>query len=205
MVSKVANKYVVLFFIFHLVQCAFTCNRATAQDIDLAWVKQVGGAGEELSHSITVDASGNIYTCGLFSGTGDFDPGPLVFNLTSNGEYDIFITKFDPAGNFIWAKSMGGANSDQVQPIAVDATGNVYTTGFFFVTVDFDPGAGVYNLTSFGQRDIFISKLDPAGNFIWAKQMGGTDYDHSWSLALDAAGNVYTTGEFVSTIADFDP
>jgi gliding motility-associated-like protein len=205
MISKVANKYLVLFFILNLVQCAFTCNRAIAQDIDLAWVKQVGGTGEEGSASITVDVSGNIYTCGSFVGTGDFDPGPAVFNLTSNGGSDIFITKFDPSGNFIWAKSMGDFNNDQAASIAVDATGNVYTSGFFFATVDFDPGTSTYNLTSFGQWDIFVLKLNTAGNFIWAKQMGGTDYDLASSLVLDAAGNVYTTGEFVSTVADFDP
>jgi gliding motility-associated-like protein len=194
-----ASKYIIFPVFVFLVQFAI------AQDIDVAWVKQAGGPGEAISHSISTDASGNVFSCGLYSSTADFDPGPGVFNLTSNGAYDIFITKYSPSGNFIWARSMGGVDAEQAVSIATDAAGNVYTTGFFFATADFDPGAGIFNLISAGQRDIFVSKLDPNGNFIWAKQMGGTDYDHAWSLTVDAAGNVYSTGEFASAVADFDP
>src|SRR5674476_1418906 len=109
--------------------------------------------------------------------------------------------------SLVWAKNMGGASDDYVNSIAVDASGNVYTTGYFLGTVDFDPGAGTYNLTSAGGYDIFIIKLDASGNFVWAKNMGassGASSDQGFSIAVDASGNVYTTGLFTGT-ADFDP
>lgn len=108
-----------------------------------------------------------------------FDPGAGVFNLTSvdnpstaNNQNDIFISKVDADGNFVWAKQLGGIDLKDATAVGVDAAGNVYTTGFFYGTVDFDPGVGVSNLTSIGYSDIFISKLDASGNFVWAKQMG---------------------------------
>src|SRR5690606_29098604 len=117
---------------------------------------------------------------------------------------DIFVSKLDPNGNFLWAKQMGGTDNDQGISITVDTSGNIYTTGIFRNTVDFDPGAGVYNLTAVVGNDIFISKLDANGNFLWAKQMGSGGNTRSNSIVLDTNGNIYTTGIFQST-ADFDP
>jgi len=164
-----------------------------------------GGTSHDGGNSIALDAFGNVYTTGHFEGTADIDPGAGVFNLTSAGLYDIFISKLDASGNFAWAKAMGGAGYEYGLSIALDADGNVYTTGgFFSATVDFDPGGGVLNLTSAGGYDIFISKLDASGNFAWAKAMGGTTRDQAGSIALDDSGNVYTTGYFHDT-PDFDP
>jgi hypothetical protein len=86
---------------------------------------------------------------------------------------DIFILKLTSSGSFAWAKSMGSSNEDQGRSIVIDITGNVVTTGYFDGTVDFDPGVGVSNLTAFGVDDIFISKLDANGNFVWVKKNGG--------------------------------
>ena len=177
-------------------------NNANAQA--LQWAKAMGGADDDYGLSIALDGSGNVYTIGYFLGTADFDPGAGVFNLTSAGYYDIFISKLDASGNFVWAKAMGGAYLDYGSSIALDGSGNVYTTGYFAGTVDFDPGAGVFNLTSPGSEDIFISKLDASGNFVWAKSIGGADQDNGYSIALDGSGNVYTTGYFFGT-SDFDP
>jgi len=171
---------------------------------NFVWAKRMGGTSYDIAYSIAIDASGNVYTTGHFYGTADFDPGTGVSNLTSAGFEDIFISKLDANGNFVWAKRMGGTSVDEANSIAIDASGNVYTTGFFNGTADFDPGAGVSNLISAGNTDIFISKLDANGNFVWAKRMGGTEYDGTTSIAIDASGNVYTTGRFWGT-ADFDP
>ena len=65
--------------------------------------------------------------------------------------------------DFVWAQQMGGADSKLGTGVAVDGSGNVYTTGSFAGTVDFDPSAGVFNLTSAGSEDIFVFKLDSAG------------------------------------------
>jgi len=168
------------------------------------WAKSMGATIDDRGYSIAVDGSANVYTTGLFHGTVDFDPGAGTNNLTSAGSEDIFISKLDAAGNFLWAKSMGGTSTDISTAIAVDGSGNIYTTGYFYGTADFDPGAGTSNLTSVGNYDIFISKLDAAGNFLWAKSMGGTIGDRGYSIAVDGSGNVYTTGYFNGT-ADFDP
>jgi hypothetical protein len=168
------------------------------------WAKSFGGTSDDYGNSITVDASGNVYTTGWFSGTGDFNPGAGTNNLTSQGSNDVFIQKLDPSGNFLWAKSFGGTSSNYGLSITVDASGNVYTTGKFSGTVDFDPGAGTNNLSSQGSNDVFIQKLDPSGYFLWAKSFGGTSIDVAYSIALDASGNVYTTGDFKGTV-DFDP
>ncbi|MCU0440483.1 MAG: SBBP repeat-containing protein [Raineya sp.] len=171
------------------------------------WAKKMGGSNDDTGYGIAVDASGNVYTTGYFQGTADFDPGAGTFNLTSSYDSDIFVSKLDANGNFVWAKRIGGGHTDGGNGIAVDAIGNVYTTGHFYGTVDFDPGAGTFNLTSAGgglDRDIFVSKLDANGNFVWAKRMGGVSNDIARSIAIDVSGNVYTTGHFYGT-ADFDP
>jgi Concanavalin A-like lectin/glucanases superfamily/Secretion system C-terminal sorting domain len=171
---------------------------------NFVWAKSMGGSNTDNAYVITVDASGNLYTAGYFTGAADFDPGPGTFNLTSAGSTDIFVSKLDVAGNFVWAKSMGGTSSDNANGISVDASGNVSTTGSFTGTVDFDPNASTVNLISTGATDIFISKLDAAGNFVWAKSMGGINNDIAYGISVDVSGNVYTTGYFAGT-ADFDP
>lgn len=93
-------------------------------------------------------------------------------------------------GDFESAVRFGGAGADAGQSIATDTNGNVYTTGVFNGTVDFDPGAGVTNLISAGGFDIFVSKSDSAGNFVWAKRLGGTGTDESNGVAVDGSGNV---------------
>lgn len=192
---KKANLFLLIIFYF--------AQTIHAQNVSLVWAKRMGSVNDEMGRSVTIDGIGNVYTTGFFQGTVDFDPGVGVFNLTSAGSRDIFVSKLDGQGNFIWAKSFGGIYEDWSYSIAVDNNGNVYTTGFFAGTADFDPGAGIFNLNS-ASAEIFISKLDAQGNFIWAKQMGGIGNDLGLCIKVDNNGNVYTTGYFEG-IADFDP
>ena len=172
---------------------------------NLVWAKTMGNVNNDSGNSITIDASGNVYTVGFFSGTVDFDPNAGVSNLISAGAIDIFVSKLDANGNLVWAKAMGGTSSDVGNGISIDSNGNVYTTGQFSGTADFDPSAGVSNLTSAaGSGDVFLSKLDAFGNFVWAKAMGGTSGDIAYGITVDSSGNVYSTGYFQGT-ADFDP
>jgi hypothetical protein len=191
----------------------YTLTSAGAEDIfvcklsssgNLMWAKQFGAGGLDFGRSVALDGSGNILITGIFSGIVDFDPGPGVFNLTSSGSTDIYICKLDINGNFIWAKQMGGAADDYGTSLTTDVFGNVYTTGSFKGMVDFDPGPGVYNLNALGNSDIFISKLDANGNFVWARSMGGYLNDEASCIKVDGQFNVYTVGKFGSD-ADFDP
>jgi hypothetical protein len=149
--------------------------------------------------SVAVDSSGNVYTAGTFRGTTDFDPSVGTANLTSANNEDVFVSKLDASGNYVWAKQLGGTDYPQIgNSVAVDSSGNVYTTGWFSGTADFDPGVGTENLTSAGGRDVFVSKLDTSGNYVWAKQLGATSNDEAQSVAVDSSRNVYTTGTFNS-------
>lgn len=171
---------------------------------NFVWARRFGSTGTDMGHGIGVDASNNVYTAGYFAGTVDFDPGTGTFNLTSAGGYDVFVSKLDSNGDFVWAKRLGGSSDDYTYGIAVDSSGNVHTTGYFSGTADFDPGAGSQDLTSAGGNDVFVSKLDSNGDFVWAKQLGGTSNEFGYGIAVDASGNVHTTGPFSGT-ADFDP
>lgn len=172
------------------------------------WTKTMGGNYMDIGNNVTLDANGNIYLTGRFSTTADFDPGPGVANLVSNGNGDIFICKLDQNGNYIWAKGIGGSSTsiaDEGYDIAIDPTGNVYLTGWFRGTVDFDPDVNnIVNLIPTGSSDAFICKLNASGNFVWAKKMGGVADDCGRNIALDVQGNIYTSGYF-SGSADFDP
>ncbi len=171
----------------------------------LEWARQFGGENSAVGFSVAVDASGNVYTTGAFRETVDFDPGPGVFDMTAIGfGSNIFVTKLDSAGKLVWARQFGGGGSGGGRSVAVDAAGNVYTTGIFGGTADFDPGAGFFNLTASGQTAPFVTKLDSAGRFVWAKTMGGGDPSWGASVAVDVSGNVYLTGFFRSN-RDFDP
>ena len=161
----------------------------------LQWARDMGGSGVDFGQAIAVDNAGNVYSTGLFMNTADFDPGPGVFNLTSAGSWDIFIAKLDSAGIFQWAKRIGSTGDDRGLSIATDGT-NIYVTGTFSLTVDFDPGVGTTNLTSAGNVDVFIMKLDIAGNFVWVNRFGGSGEDHGNSIAIDASSNAYVTGYF---------
>lgn len=170
------------------------------------WAKKMGGYSNTFPNSIAVDTSGNVYTTGTFYGTSDFDPGSATENLYSSGVYDIFISKFDSNGNFVWVKQFGGNGLDIADAISIDSIGNIYTTGYFDGSVDFDPGTGTSYLTSVGGYDLFISKLDTDGNFIWAKRIGnnGIYSVKGRSLEIDNLGNLIIAGSFSETV-DFDP
>lgn len=170
---------------------------------NLIWAKQMGGIYEDLCYSIAVDSEGSVYTTGDFSSTADFDPGSGVYSLTSLGGNEVFISKLNTSGNFVWAKRIGGIWADIGCSISIDNSENVLTTGYFWNTVDFDPGTGTYNMTA-NYGDIFISKLSSNGDFILAKQMGGQGEDQGFSITSDVDGNILTSGHFEET-ADFDP
>ncbi len=174
------------------------------QTAKLDWATHYSGSSFDAGQAIVVDNAGYIYSTGYFSATVDFDPGPGVFNLTSAAAEDIFINKCDPGGKLVWAKSIGDFRYQAGYAITLDAANNIYVTGIFFGTVDFDPGAGISNLSSAGNEDIFVLKLDNNANFLWAKKLGGSSNDFCNAIVLDSDGSIYLNGYFDGT-SDFDP
>ena len=169
---------------------------------DFQWAKNLGGDSIDGSSSLSIDMSGNVYSTGIFSDTADFDPGLAVYNLISSNNSSAYINKLDSMGNFIWAKQIIGNSGGQ--SIKSDLNGNVYIVGFFTDTADFDTGSSIFNLISVGNDDMFILKLDSSGNFLWAKQIGGTYKNIYYGLGIDYENNIYTSCIF-NGIIDVDP
>ena len=169
---------------------------------NFSWAKQLGGTGNSYGFDISVDNLCNVYTTGIFDGTIDLDPGPGT--STINTTKAIFMSKLNSSGNFVWGKTIPCSNLETVYSIEADRVGNVYLTGNFFNTLDFDPGAAVFNLTSLDQGDIFLLKLDPSGNFSWVKGFSGLGNDMGRALVTDSSGNIILGGRF-KYIIDFDP
>jgi len=170
------------------------------------WAKNLGGNGVDRSNEIVTDASNNIYTTGVISLIADLDPGIATYTLASSGSnYSAFISKLDMNGNFIWAKQIGtGVSNCYSNAIALDGLGNIVTAGNFNGMPDFDPGTGTFNLTSMGNSDMYLCKLDVNGNFIWAKQFGSLSDNSALTLATDTGNEIFFCGYYTGTV-DFDP
>jgi len=176
----------------------------TDKDGNFVWAKRFGGESFDNGTDVTTDAAGNVYITGVYQETADFDPGEGEFLLTTSGGLDIFVVKLDANGNFVWAKSMGGTEYEESAAIGTDALGNIYVSGYFFGEMNFDPGLSDFSLTPLGWSDGFVTKLNPDGTFVWAKQFGGEDFDLTLDMKVMPSGDLYFTGNFNGT-ADFDP
>lgn len=163
-------------------------------DGNILWVKTAGGPNDDIAIGVAADNEGNIFVAGSFDSVAFFDN----VLLTSNGKKDVFIAKYNSAGDLIWVKRAGGAGFDQAFAITVDKFGEVYVTGVF----EGFAGFGNNLLTSKGNTDIFIAKYDVSGNTIWAKRAGGSKEDFGFSIATDFERSCYITGSF-NGLADF--
>jgi hypothetical protein len=137
----------------------------------------------------------------------NFDLGQGTYDLSSAGNFDIFVSKFDSAGNFLWADSAGTPDSEAAYGVSTDSAGSIYVTGGFQGTMDFDPGPGTAYLTSIAPSngsDLFVWKLDSNGNYVWATHVGNANYTSGYAIAVDGSGNVYVGGLYTGTV-NFDP
>ncbi len=158
------------------------------------WSQRFGSTGTDGGQRVAVDANGDVFVVGYFSGTVDLGGGGLV----SAGGNDIFVAKYNAAGVHLWSKRFGSTGDDVAHGVAVDGFGNVFVTGHFNGTVDFGGGG----LVSASGSDIFLVRFSSNGVHQWSKRFGGVSSDLGKSLAIDASGNVLLTG-YVATSADF--
>lgn len=191
----------------YIVTTIYDCDifiQKMSPDGDHIWTKTMGGETYDYAHTIEIDLNGYLYIGGRFRDSVDFDPNIGVSNLHSNGNDDAFVIKMNTNGDLLWAKSVGGIHAEVITDISIDSNGNIYSVGNFHHTVDFDPGTNITQLSSYGNQDIFILKLDSNGNFIWTEQIGGISYESGNSIKTDLQGAIYITGLFKETV-DFDP
>ncbi len=166
----------------------------------LVWAKDFTGFWNAPG-AIAVGADGSVYTAGAFAGTVDFDPGAGTASITSQGTQDAFVSKLDSTGALAWVKDVGGTlGAAGGNGIAVAADGSVGVTGQFNGTVHF----GTLDLTApTGQQDAYISKLDSAGNVVWAANIAASGgAANGIAVAVDADGSILAAGNFSGT-ADF--
>ncbi|WP_261365085.1 PKD domain-containing protein [Anatilimnocola floriformis] len=168
---------------------------AFAVKIDLnagvVWAKNWGGTALDAVSDVKLDAQGNVYLAGFFSGTADFDPNAAqTTNLTSAGSSDAYLSKLNADGTFAWAVRYGNTSTDDVISLALDPSGNVITVGSFSTTINI----GGTSLTTAGSTDGYIAKWNASGSLQWLRQFGGTDGDSALGVTTDAAGAVYVSG-----------
>jgi hypothetical protein len=169
------NSYVVGYFTGSVDFGGGVLTSAGSNDIFIAkfdaggnhiWSQRFGDTNNDVGNSVALDPLGNVIVAGWFAGTVDFGGGVL----TSAGSDDIFIAKFDAAGNPIWSQNFGDASLDRGDDVAVDKLGNIVMAGHFQGSVDF--GGGV--LTSSGSTDIFVAAFDAGGTHLWSQRFGDT-------------------------------
>jgi hypothetical protein len=191
----------------HFYNQTFTNAEYNALDIFIAkfdtahnfiWAKHVGGPGETTPTGMAVDSIGNCYITGWYNGTKiGFDADTIV--NSSNNFADLFVAKYAPNGNFLWAKSAtgDGSGSDKSESIAIDKLGNCYITGDFNSnSLSFD-GTVINKMSNF---NMFIAKYSSNGTILWAKRSKSTGDSHGYSVAVDPQMNCYVTGSFKNNI-----
>jgi hypothetical protein len=177
----------------------------------LAWTRSVATQNINSSGDMAVDAAGNVYVAGAFSGSVDFDPSSKTKYAYAGPSSSAFVLKLTSAGNYGWVTPFVGQMSGSAahaQSIALEAAGNVVVGGYYLGTVDFNPTGGTTTLPSVGGG--FITKLNNNGALVWAKALAKDPSNTEsgatfvYGLAIDAAGSIYATGRFAG-IVDFDP
>jgi hypothetical protein len=155
----------------------------------LTWAKTFGDADEQSAESVGVDPIGDVLVAGWFGGTIDFGDGPHV----SAGYADAYLVKLAAAdGAVVYSRAFGGMNDQQAVAIAVDSHGAVCLAGSFASSFVVDKGT----LTSAGDLDAFVAKIDPTGDTIWARRFGGPGTDVALAVAADPGGGCVIGGGF---------
>lgn len=181
----------------HLLLTTFilSCLLCLTSYVSLAqswvWAKGEGDIGNDVANSVTTDTYGNTYITGNIAGKADFS-GTIY---QGNGIYEMYIAKYDPAGNLLWVKLAGGADNDQGNCIRWNK-GFLYVCGGFSDTAFFESTA----LISKGESDAFVAKYDDSGNLLWVKPASGTGLDYATSLDIDNGGNIFVAGTYESAI-----
>lgn len=193
--KKVLSRSLAWLTAFILLLLTWSAGPARAQAPAWQWAASPGAG---TCNATAVDAAGNVYVAGYFSGTATFGSTTLI----STGGDDAFVAKLTSAGTYLWAVRAGGPGIDNASAITVAANGEVVVTGSFeSPTADFGPNL----LTGVGEQDLFVARLSTTGAWQWAVRAGGTGIEHGHGLAIDAAGDIYLCGDYTSPALNLGP
>jgi len=163
-----------------------------AHGLGHVWSARYGDADYDAVRDIAVDSDGNVIVVGNFQGTINLGGGPLY----SAGSFDIFLAKFDAAGNHLWSQSFGSAEADIAFATAVLSTGHILIGGYFNGSISF----GGPTLVSAGSADAFIAKFWPSGAWMWSNRYGDAQYDVCSDVTHGSGGSTFAVGYFAGTI-----
>jgi hypothetical protein len=155
------------------------------------WSKRYGDLNAQVGTGVDFDGEGNVIFAGDHVGTVNFGGGPL----TSAGSTDIFLAKFDPAGNHLWSQRFGNASAQNCRGVSVDEVGNSILAGDLAGSTNF--GSGV--LTSAGATDVVLAKFDGLGNPTWSQRYGDV-LAQNGNAVVASSTQVFVTGVFNGTI-----
>ncbi len=165
----------------------------------LSWVSAIGGVNSDICKNIGYDDDGNVYISGYLNES--VTVGDVT--LTSNGGPDIYVAKYSSEGVLEWAFNVGGESGDEPSDMYVDGDGNIYITGHFGSTVDFDPSVNTKSVTSSGGDDVFLARYSTEGKLKWVKTFGSSapeSKDRANALAYHKFGYIFLTGIYDSEI-----
>lgn len=196
------------FFLVYFLLLSFFCFGQP----QFEWGKTLGSNMSDKALSIEIDSQGNSYILGSFgeyvSGVTplpfDLDPGIGTTFQTPLQYKNMFLVKLDASGSFVWGKVFGEIGYSDGFGISISVLGNIHISGVFSDTIDFGSGSGVGVLSALPSAyySSFILKLDNFGDFIWVKSFENIK---PAEIVVDENENVYTTGLFFDSMADFDP
>ncbi len=175
---------------FCLLLLKGTCLKAQ----DFLWARSAGGTDIDYAIGMAVDQAGYSYVAGQIRGTASFvnNSTGVATTLVSKGGNDIFVAKYDPEGNLVWATQGGGTGDDDARGMTIDKQGNCYVTGSFRGSATF----GTTTITANGAADMLLLKLDTDGNFVWVKNAAtGADDQGGYGIFVDDAGESYIAGQ----------
>jgi len=164
-----------------------------------SWATYFGGTGDDEIGGVTLDATGNVYICGLTNSLTNVAYGASPYQATLNGTNDAYVASFTSAGAIRWGTYYGGSGTENGCGIAADAAGNIYVVGSTTSSDVIATPDSAYQTTLNGLQDAFLVKLTSAGNVDWGTYFGGNNIDYGKAICVDLQGNITIAGGTFST------
>lgn len=166
----------------------------------VAWIKSFGGDNDDFVQDIELSPEGQLWLTGHFHYDVDFDPSDEEFVLESQGNFDGFISRLSVEGDFIQTLVLTSSDDVLCYDLEFDSSGNIFLTGAFRNTRDFDPGIQESLVESMGFEDIFYSKYNDVGELQWVETMGGPGEDIARDIELNDDGQILVSGWFEQSV-----